>query len=54
MARTESTGAIVTYMVLFLTPMSLVPALLVWQQPSLARSALRRFSGLPARSATSA
>ncbi len=35
MARTESAGAIVTYMVLFTTPLSLVPALLVWQTPSL-------------------
>jgi drug/metabolite transporter (DMT)-like permease len=35
MARTESAGAIVTYMVLFTTPLSLVPALLVWQTPTL-------------------
>lgn len=35
MARTESTGAIVTYLTLFLTPLSLVPALFVWQTPTL-------------------
>jgi drug/metabolite transporter (DMT)-like permease len=46
MARTESTGAIVTYMVLFLTPMSLVPALLVWQQPSLAETGFAALLGL--------
>ena len=34
LARTESANAIVTYMVLFLTPMSLVPALFVWTTPS--------------------
>ena len=34
LARTESTTAMVTYMVLFLTPMSLVPALFVWSWPS--------------------
>lgn len=36
LARTESTGTIVTYMVLMLTPLSLIPALFVWQTPSLA------------------
>lgn len=35
LAKTESTSAMVTYMVLFMTPMSLVPALFVWQTPSL-------------------
>ncbi len=34
LARTESTEAVVTYMVLLLTPLSLVPALFVWQWPS--------------------
>lgn len=34
LARTESTSAMVTYMVLLMTPMSLVPALFVWQWPS--------------------
>ncbi|HSK39048.1 MAG TPA: DMT family transporter [Arenibaculum sp.] len=34
LSRTESTSAMVTYMALFLTPMSLVPALFVWQWPS--------------------
>jgi drug/metabolite transporter (DMT)-like permease len=36
LSRTEPSDAIVTYMVLLLTPMSLVLALLVWQWPSLA------------------
>ena len=35
LARTESPAAIVTYLMLFLTPLSLVPALFVWQWPSL-------------------
>jgi drug/metabolite transporter (DMT)-like permease len=35
LARTESAGAIVAYMVLFTTPLSLVPALFVWEWPSL-------------------
>ena len=35
MARTDSTGTIVIYMVLFMTPLSLLPALLVWQTPGL-------------------
>jgi drug/metabolite transporter (DMT)-like permease len=34
LARTESTSAMVTFMVLFLTPMSLVPALPVWVWPA--------------------
>jgi drug/metabolite transporter (DMT)-like permease len=46
MARTESTGAIVTYMVLFTTPLSLVPALLVWQQPSLTQLGFAALLGL--------
>src|SRR6185312_2992548 len=33
LARTEPSDAIVTYMVLLITPMSLVPALFVWQWP---------------------
>jgi drug/metabolite transporter (DMT)-like permease len=36
LARTEPSNAIVTYMVLLLTPMSLVPALPFWQWPPLA------------------
>jgi len=36
LSRTESSSAIVTYMVLIMTPMSLVPALFVWQAPPLA------------------
>ena len=35
LARTESATAIVTYLMLYLTPLSLVPALFVWQWPSL-------------------
>jgi drug/metabolite transporter (DMT)-like permease len=35
MARTESAGAITTYMVLLTTPMTLLAALFVWQNPSL-------------------
>jgi drug/metabolite transporter (DMT)-like permease len=35
MSRTDSTGTIVIYMVLFMTPLSLLPALLVWQTPTL-------------------
>jgi drug/metabolite transporter (DMT)-like permease len=46
MARTESTGAIVTYMVLFTTPLSLVPALLVWQTPDLAQLGYAALLGL--------
>jgi drug/metabolite transporter (DMT)-like permease len=46
MSRTESTGAIVTYMVLFTTPLSLVPALLVWRQPDLADLGLAALLGL--------
>jgi drug/metabolite transporter (DMT)-like permease len=34
LSRTESSSAIVTYMVLLMTPMSLVPALFVWQWPA--------------------
>ncbi len=34
LSRTESVGAIVFYMVLILTPASLVPALFVWRTPS--------------------
>jgi drug/metabolite transporter (DMT)-like permease len=36
LSRTESAVAICTYMMLFLAPMSLVPALFVWQWPGLA------------------
>jgi drug/metabolite transporter (DMT)-like permease len=35
MARTESAGAITTYMVLLTTPMTLLAALFVWQAPTL-------------------
>jgi drug/metabolite transporter (DMT)-like permease len=34
MARTESAGAITTYMVLLTTPMTLIAALFVWQHPT--------------------
>ena len=33
LSRTESANAMVTYMVLFLTPISLIPALFVWKTP---------------------
>lgn len=46
MSRTESTGAIVTYMVLFTTPLSLVPALLVWRTPGLADLGFAALLGL--------
>ncbi len=35
LSRSESATAIVTYMVLYLTPLSLIPALFVWRWPSL-------------------
>jgi len=35
LSRTDHGNSIVTWMVVFLTPMSLVPALFVWQWPSL-------------------
>ena len=35
LARTESPTAIVTYLMLYLTPLSLVPALFVWSWPTL-------------------
>lgn len=34
LSRTESAATIVSYMVLYLTPMSLIPALFVWSWPS--------------------
>lgn len=37
MSRTESAGAITTYMVLLTTPMTLLAALFVWQNPTLAQ-----------------
>ncbi|MGH6901943.1 MAG: DMT family transporter [Geminicoccaceae bacterium] len=37
MARTESAGAITTYMALLTTPMTLLAALFVWQTPDLAQ-----------------
>jgi drug/metabolite transporter (DMT)-like permease len=48
MARTESAGSIVTYMVLFATPLSLVPALLVWQTPTLEELGWAALLGLAA------
>ena len=36
LARTEPPNAIVTYMTLMLTPLSLIPALFVWRTPDLA------------------
>ncbi len=54
MARTESAGAIVTYLTLFLTPLSLVPALFVWQTPTSSSSAGSRCSACSAAPGTSA
>jgi drug/metabolite transporter (DMT)-like permease len=45
MARTESAGAIVTYLVLFSTPFSFAAALFVWQTPTLAQLALAALLG---------
>jgi drug/metabolite transporter (DMT)-like permease len=45
MARTESAGAITTYMVLLTTPMTLVAALFVWRNPSLAQLGLAALLG---------
>ena len=46
LSRTESVGAIVFYMVLILTPASLVPALFVWSWPSTGDLALLVLLGL--------
>ena len=35
LARTEPTGRIVAYMIILMTPVSLIPALMVWQWPTL-------------------
>jgi len=40
LSRTEGANAIVTYMVVYLTPLSLVPALFVWQWPDAATLAV--------------
>ena len=48
MARTESAGAIVTYLALFSTPLSFAAAWFVWQTRALPSSAGRRCSGPPA------
>jgi drug/metabolite transporter (DMT)-like permease len=45
LSRTEPTTAMVTYMALFMTPMSLVPALFVWQWPSWSMLALMVLGG---------
>lgn len=48
MARTERAGTVVTYMTLFTTPLALLPALFVWQEPTLAQlgwAALLGFAG---------
>ncbi|MGF1592494.1 MAG: DMT family transporter [Kiloniellaceae bacterium] len=46
LSRTEAPAAIVLYMNLLLTPLSLVPALFVWRWPSLTELALGLFIGL--------
>jgi drug/metabolite transporter (DMT)-like permease len=45
MARTESAGGITTYMVLLTTPMTLLAALFVWQDPSLEQLAFAALLG---------
>ena len=45
MARTESAGAIVTYLALFSTPFALAAALFVWQTPTLAEIGLGALLG---------
>jgi drug/metabolite transporter (DMT)-like permease len=45
MGRTESAGAITTYMVLLTTPMTLVAALFVWQAPTLDQLAVAALLG---------
>ncbi len=46
MSRTETTSAMVIFLPLFLTPISLIPALLVWQWPSFELWALAILFGL--------
>ena len=46
LSRTEAPAAIVTYMNLLLTPLSLLPALFVWRWPTLTELALGVFIGL--------
>jgi drug/metabolite transporter (DMT)-like permease len=46
LSRTEAPAAIVTYMNLLLTPLSLLPALFVWRWPTLTELALGLFIGL--------
>jgi drug/metabolite transporter (DMT)-like permease len=46
MARTESAGAIVTWLTLLLTPLSLVPALFVWVTPTAEQLLLAGLLGL--------
>jgi drug/metabolite transporter (DMT)-like permease len=46
LSRTEAPAAIVTYMNLLLTPLSLLPALFVWRWPTLTELGLGLFIGL--------
>src|SRR3546814_18083868 len=46
LSRTEAPAAIVTYMNLLLTPLSLLPALFVWRWPTPTEWALGLFIGL--------
>ena len=46
LSRTESVQAIVTYMVIFMVPLTFIPALLVWQTPTPAQ--LAELAGLAA------
>jgi drug/metabolite transporter (DMT)-like permease len=45
MTRTESAGAVATYLVLFSTPLSLVAALFVWQTPTFTQLGLAALLG---------
>ena len=40
LARTEPTQAVVTYMVIFMSPLTLIPALFVWTTPTLGQTGL--------------
>lgn len=46
LSGTDSAATTVTYMALFMTPISLIPALFVWQWPSLEALSLCLFMGL--------
>jgi drug/metabolite transporter (DMT)-like permease len=45
LSRTESTASIVAYLTFFMMPVTLVPALFVWQQPTIAQLGLLALIG---------